>query len=124
MKILIVENTISHGIFLKAILKKIGYEYEYTENGQEAINLLNKNEKFDVILMDIEMPVIDGIHATKIIRQFKSKVSKIPIILMTAHNNADAVELLKYGFNDYITKPYKIRNIISTINKNINKQYE
>jgi len=93
------------------------YKCEVTEavNGLEALQLLSEKE-FDVILMDLQMPVMDGFEAARQIRQ--NIKSTIPIIALTANAfKSEVDECRKIGMNDYITKPYEEEKLISTINK-------
>ena len=87
---------------LKIYLKPEGYELLTATNGKEALELV-KNQRVDLILMDIMMPVMDGIVATDKIREF----SNVPIILITAKSETEDVVLgLNVGADDYITKPF------------------
>jgi CheY-like chemotaxis protein/HPt (histidine-containing phosphotransfer) domain-containing protein len=89
------------------------------ENGQEAITIL-KDTAFDIILMDIQMPIMDGIEATIIIRN-ELKLS-IPIIALTANAFKTEIEKCKsIGMNDHITKPFEENILLETISKYINK---
>jgi PAS domain S-box-containing protein len=110
LKILLAEDT---NINQKAViftLKRIGYTADIANNGLEVLELLNKGD-YDVILMDMQMPEMDGITATKIIRQ-KLKLS-IWIIAMTANTlEKDRQFCLDIGMNDYISKPITIEEII------------
>ena len=85
-------------------LKNLGYPTGAVMNGEEAINIL-KSEKFDVILMDIQMPIMDGYEATRRIR--KNQVTKdIPVIAVTAYAlKGDREKALGAGCNDYMSKP-------------------
>lgn len=115
-KILVVEdNKLNQKITCK-ILEKKNLKCEIANNGEEAVNLSAKNQ-YDLILMDIHMPVMDGIEATKVIRK---KDKKIPIIALTAVNISEEIkEFLKYGFNDIIPKPYKTELFYEKIYTNL-----
>jgi signal transduction histidine kinase/CheY-like chemotaxis protein len=103
-RILVVEDNILVRKLTEIILKQAGYHAEFAENGQQALDIL-KHEKVDLILMDVQMPIMDGYTATRIIRE--DLKMDIPIIAMTAHVLADEKEVcLKQGMNDYIAKPF------------------
>ncbi len=103
-KILIVDDDKTIVEFLKIFLIKEGYKVRYSYNGEEALHKI-KNEKFDLILMDIMMPKIDGFEAIKIIRRF----TNTPIIFLTAKDNQqDKIKGFISGCDDYITKPFDL----------------
>ena len=78
---------------------------EIANNGEEVVEMAAKN-RYDVILMDIQMPKMSGIEATETIRAFDSEVKSIPIIAMTAHAMAgDREKSIKAGINDHVVKP-------------------
>ncbi len=106
LKILLVEdNEINQEIALE-MLKNMGVQITLANNGKEGLQMFEK-ETFDLILMDIQMPVMDGLTATKNIRQSTSPLAQsIPIIAMTAHAmSGDKEKSLNAGMNDHITKP-------------------
>lgn len=106
LKILIAEDNLVNQKLVKLLMNKLGYEPGLATNGLEAIALFQKHEH-DVILMDVQMPEMDGLEATKIIRANKGKQ---PIIIaMTANAmKEDREECLEVGMDDYISKPFKI----------------
>lgn len=118
IKILIADDYIDNRTLLKEIIEILGFQYALVENGLEAVEALKK-DYFDIILMDIEMPVMNGIEATKEIRNTFDVMKKdIPIIAISAHNPEHFSEKFKVvGFNDYISKPYSIEKLIDIINK-------
>jgi len=120
--LLIVDDIYVNRILLSEIASKIGCDYKLASNGKEAIDKL-KIEPFDMILMDIEMPVMNGLETTVHIRkEMEYPKSKIPIIALTAHNPMDFFEEFNIaGFDELITKPYLINKIESVINKFHNK---
>jgi CheY-like chemotaxis protein/HPt (histidine-containing phosphotransfer) domain-containing protein len=80
---------------------------DIAENGLEAVNKI-KEKNYDVVLMDIQMPEMDGLQATEIIRDLDKPISAVPIIAMTAHALKEEEEKYKaVGMNDYISKPFK-----------------
>ena len=93
-----------------------GASVVYGNNGKQAIDKLSKSErKFDAILMDIQMPIMDGYKATRIIRGIDAS---IPIIAFTAHAMKDEQEKVKKaGFSDYLTKPVSRVELIQTLCK-------
>ncbi len=117
--ILLVEDNVVNQNVAKGLIENMGYKIDVVNNGEEAIQILNKN-KYDLILMDIQMPVMDGYKATAYIRSKKSdKIDyKIPIIAMTAHAQIkDRDRCLDAGMNDYITKPIELNILSKKINK-------
>lgn len=104
IKILFVEDNKVNVLVTTKFFDKWHFNYVVAENGLVAIEKY-KEDKFDIILMDLQMPEMDGFTATQEIRKFDTK---IPIIALTANSLADEKErCLHAGFNDYITKPFK-----------------
>jgi signal transduction histidine kinase/CheY-like chemotaxis protein len=116
-KILIVEDNITNQKVAQGILRKFGYQSRIAENGQEALHLLT-NEDFDLVLMDCQMPVMDGYEATKQIRDNRSMVRNhsIPVIAMTANALVgDREKVLASGMDDFLTKPVSQAHLLQTI---------
>lgn len=109
-EILIVDDILANRLILSNIAQIIGCNYTTARNGEEAINLV-RNRHFDLILMDLEMPVMNGLETTATIRAMKQD-PPTPIIALTAHN-ADEIagELSANGFSGIIEKPFKIDDI-------------
>ena len=109
-RVLIAEDDETSGIMLKKILNKFGLDSVLVKNGLEAVEYYKK-EEFDLILMDIQMPIMDGIEATRQIRDTsKNKERRIPIIAATAYvlsSNLD--RCLEIGMDDYISKPINFK---------------
>jgi len=107
VRILVVEDNMVNQIVATEILEQGGYIVDTAENGQEAIDKLHEN--FDIILMDCQMPVLDGFAASQKIRQIEKENNSsnaIPIIALTANAlKGDRERCLESGMNDYITKP-------------------
>lgn len=119
--ILIVDDILINRIILKELLIEISNKICEANNGLEAIEIL-KSTKIDIILMDIEMPKMNGLETTKYIRNvFPFPKNSIPIIALTAHNPDGFFEDFScVGFSNLLTKPYsfeKIREAIDTIIK-------
>jgi two-component system, OmpR family, alkaline phosphatase synthesis response regulator PhoP len=119
-KVLIVEdNALNRRVFEHIIGQ--GYLYDIAENGLEAIDKI-KSESYDLILMDIQMPLLDGISAIKIIKE--EQLTTIPIIAISAYASpGDRDYFLSAGFDDFIAKPVKPKLLLETIGNNINKTY-
>jgi PAS domain S-box-containing protein len=113
LNILIAEDNLLNQKLLKAIFEKLGFRFVIVNNGQEAMNALAHGQ-FDLIVMDLQMPVMDGYTAIKKIRSEMS--GTIPIITMTAHALVgEKEECLSIGANSYISKPFKQDELISAI---------
>ncbi|MDA3780069.1 MAG: response regulator, partial [Bacteroidales bacterium] len=111
--ILIVEDDESNYMLLEKALKKSKATIIHAENGKEAVNIIKSDEKIDVILMDIRMPVMDGIEATQLIKQYNSA---IPIIIQTSFTMSSEKEKgFKAGCDDYVTKPINMKELFATI---------
>ncbi|MBI5807508.1 MAG: response regulator [Ignavibacteriales bacterium] len=119
-KLLLVEdNPISQNLELK-ILREVGYEVEAVSTGHAAIEAINTGV-FSLALMDVEMTDMDGITATKKIRESSGTNSKIPIIAVTAHSSMkDREKCLAAGMDDYIAKPINIHFLKITIDQWLN----
>ncbi len=118
-KVLLAEDNKINQLVTKKLLNKIGCDCTIAENGSEAIEILKK-EKFDLILMDINMPVLDGMQATIEIRKFDSE---IPIIALTASELSEVEEdCRKAGMNDLINKPLNKVDLRKAIRQNLIKK--
>lgn len=104
--ILIVEDFEDSRILLKYLLEKLGYKVLEAEDGFKAMEIA-KRQIPDLIFMDMALPLINGLSATKIIRQFK-ETSKIPIIAITASGEFIYPQAIEAGCNDLILKPLDI----------------
>jgi len=99
---------------LNIFLKKSNIEILWAKNGLEAIQIVNEN-RLDLILMDIKMPVMDGMEATRKIKELKPQ---LPIIAQTAFAfNYEVEEILKSGIDAYITKPINKSELFDLISK-------
>ena len=103
-RILIVEDYAVNRSFVKFLLEDYGYEVSEAANGAEAVEAV-KNEPPDLILMDLAMPEMDGLTATKAIRQIDG-MQDMPIIAVTAYGNLYREQASEAGFNDFISKPF------------------
>ncbi|MBF0449862.1 MAG: response regulator [Candidatus Magnetomorum sp.] len=108
-RILLVEDSEMNKKLATVILKKMGYTMDSASNGKEALEKL-ANHSYDLVLMDVQMPVMDGIEATTLIRkgEYQVKNSNIPIIAITANAmTQDRDKCMSAGMNDYVAKPFK-----------------
>lgn len=118
--VLLVEDNSLNQKIVAEILTSYGFEVVTAANGLECLNILQK-EYFDIILMDMQMPLMDGYEATRLIRQ-DEKIKDIPIIAMTAHAiTGDKEKCLACGCNSYIAKPFKSEELILEIKKHLKK---
>jgi CheY-like chemotaxis protein len=115
MNILVAEDNLINQQVILYILQKLGYEPTIVENGQEALDALAK-EWYDIILMDLQMPEMDGLEATRIIRDSSSR--QPVVIALTANTmQGDEEECLKAGMNDYIGKPVNLEELVGKLRK-------
>jgi CheY-like chemotaxis protein len=114
--LLIVDDIFVNRLLIKEIVKKISAKCYEAENGQQAIDIF-KNNDIDLILMDIEMPVMNGLETTKHIREkLSAPKNRVPIIALTAHNPLTFFEDFKdVGFDQLMTKPYSVSKVLSVI---------
>jgi PAS domain S-box-containing protein len=122
IKILLAEDNEANQFLIKAITKSQDWEITIVENGAEAVEKY-KSEKFDIILMDVQMPEMNGYEATKIIRQMESeKGIHTPIIALTAYAmKSDKDICIEAGMDDYISKPFKRQQFLDSINDVFNR---
>jgi len=112
-KILIVEDDLSSKLYLNKILEKTGVILLNAGDGEEAIEIVLSNPDIDIILMDIQLPVMDGYTTTRKIREFRENVI---IIAQTAYGLLDEMEkIIHSGFNDYLIKPIFSQNLIEKL---------
>ncbi|MBK8808494.1 MAG: response regulator [Bacteroidales bacterium] len=110
-RFLVVDDLVMNRILLCEILDSIGCKYEEAKNGKEALEKLLKS-KFDIVLMDIEMPVMNGIEATREIGKNQSKYNNVKVIGVTAHDpNRFASDFEAVTFDGFVTKPYTIQRL-------------
>ncbi len=117
-RILIVDDIFANRLLLSEMANSLGCEYSLANNGKEAMEALEKNVP-DIILMDIEMPVMNGLETTRRIRSERNpQISNIPVIALTAHNPNDFFDdFNSVGFDELLTKPYSLNKIRDLIEK-------
>lgn len=117
IKILIVEDDFSSRLYLNKILEKSEVIALNAGDGQEAIDIAMENPDIDIILMDIQLPVLDGYATARRIRQFREDVI---IIAQTAYGLMDEKEkILESGFDDYMIKPIISQVLVDKLKSNI-----
>jgi PAS domain S-box-containing protein len=123
LDILLVEDDLINRKMTNMILEKQGHRVLVAINGREAVEIFDK-EKFDIILMDIQMPEMDGIKASKIIKKkCKENNTYVPIIALTAHAiDGDEERFIAEGMDDYISKPIDLVQFFDVIKRNIGKE--
>lgn len=113
--VLLVEDTIANQKATTWMLEKLGCKVDIAVNGLEALRMLNQNS-YNIVLMDVNMPQMDGIEASNEIRRLEGDGPRIPIIAMTANAmGGDRERCLKAGMDDYISKPVSKDKIIEAI---------
>ena len=116
-RILLAEDNPINQKIAQVMLQRLGGEVTIAENGQEARDLAKDNH-YEMIFMDCQMPVMDGYQATEAIRHHTGINQHTPIIALTAHAmEGDKEKCLAAGMNDYITKPYNIETLRDVIQK-------
>ncbi len=119
-KILIVEDDLSSRLYLNKILEKAGAVLLNAGDGQEAINVAISNPDIDIILMDIQLPVMDGYTSLSKIREIRGDII---IIAQTAYGLlGDKEKILNSGFTDYIIKPILSQNLIEKLITNLKRK--
>jgi signal transduction histidine kinase/CheY-like chemotaxis protein/HPt (histidine-containing phosphotransfer) domain-containing protein len=107
LRILLAEDNKINQQYATVLLTKAGHQVTIAENGHQAVDAMRDND-FDVVLMDVQMPELDGVQATRQIRMLPGLRGAVPIIAMTAHAMSGASEeYLSAGMNDYISKPFQ-----------------
>ena len=116
-KVLIAEDNAINQRVVAIMLSKLGYSTDVASDGAAVLEMLQR-QHYDLILMDCQMPGMDGHEATKAIRALPSDISQIPIVAVTANALAGQRErCLSSGMNDYISKPIQIDLLASTLRK-------
>ena len=118
--VLLVEDTEDNRFMMRRLLEMTGYRVVEAMNGEEAVRLA-KTESPNLILMDLSLPVIDGLAATRLIRKLP-EFESTPIIAVSAHDTDDfQTEAIQAGCNTYVTKPIDFNELEQLIAKLLNK---
>lgn len=117
LHILLAEDHPVNQSLMKAFITKLGHDFEIAEDGVEAVKAV-RSKDFDLILMDIQMPRMDGVMATKVIRSLETPAAQIPIIAVTAHAMTGQREhYLGAGMSGYVSKPVQLSTLAEEINR-------
>lgn len=112
-KILVAEDNDSNFILMSYILKKY-YEFDRAKNGQEAVELVEKNH-YDIVLMDIKMPIMDGLEATRKIKELRPE---LPVMALTANAfDSDRQLAMEAGCSDFLAKPVSSEACLKAIKR-------
>jgi CheY-like chemotaxis protein/HPt (histidine-containing phosphotransfer) domain-containing protein len=118
--ILVAEDNVVNQKILVRMLAELGFTVEAVNNGKEAVEKIQSGD-FKAILMDVQMPEMDGFEATKLIRNLDDPLNKIPVIAITAHAlKGDRENCLQAGMNDYVTKPVQVKQLAKVLDSWIN----
>lgn len=114
--ILVVENEVSNRLLIERVLSTRGYRCISASNGREALSILD-SESVDLILTDLSMPVLDGYRTTQLIRE-RPALANVPIVVVTAYAlNDEGEAALKIGCTEYLTKPFKPRQLLEVVDR-------
>ena len=118
-KVLFVDDNLINQIVGSEMLLKLGLDFDAVMNGQEALDA-RKSERYDAVLMDCQMPVMDGFEATRQIRQYEqeNQIKRISIVALTANAmHGDREKCLAAGMDDYLAKPYTEESLFNTLSR-------
>jgi two-component system, sensor histidine kinase and response regulator len=117
VRILVAEDSLINQKVIAGILDIIGYQFDVVANGLEAVEALKKGA-YDLVLMDCQMPELDGYEATKLIREMEGDRTHTPIVALTAHALAGERErCLMVGMDDYLSKPFEEKDLCRILEK-------
>lgn len=116
-KVLVAEDNPNNQLLIKIVLEKLGLNITIVDNGQIAVEKY-QTEEFDLIFLDVNMPVMDGLTALKNIREYENKMQKYtPIIALTANSiNGDREKYIEEGMDNYLSKPFEREQLIAILN--------
>ena len=116
-RLLLAEDNPLNQRILVAILCKFGWEVDVAENGRRAVEMASATP-YDLVLMDVLMPEMDGIAALEKIRAFEGDAGQVPIVAITAHTREDdKAHFLSLGFDGYVGKPIHVQELVSVVGR-------
>jgi CheY-like chemotaxis protein len=114
--VLVVEDFEDNRFMMRRLLEMSGYRVVEAVNGQQAVETAGR-ERPDIILMDLSLPMLDGLAATRRIREL-DRLSRVPIVAVSAHDSADFhAEALAAGCDEYVTKPIDFDHLVQLLNR-------
>lgn len=117
-RILVVDDNRVNRVVAKKMLERLGYQTEVAEDGYEVLEWLDRGERFDAILMDVQMPRMDGLSATRRIRERGDPSGSVPIVALTAHAmESDRASCIEAGMDGYLTKPVNADRLQSMLQR-------
>ncbi|MFP5517281.1 MAG: response regulator, partial [Alphaproteobacteria bacterium] len=117
VRVLVAEDNPVNQQLTLALLRRAGHSAEAVSNGEEAVEAVEAR-RYDLVLMDVQMPVMDGLEATRRIRRLSGPATRIPIVALTANAmQGDAAICLEAGMDDYLSKPINARKLLDTITR-------
>jgi len=119
LNVLVVDDNQINRLLISKVLNRWGIQPEFAENGEQAVEKIESNHNLDVVLMDVHMPVMDGVEATRIIRSKEEAFyQQLPIIALTASMLISEInEIHECGMNDYILKPFDPKGLYDKLAK-------
>ena len=117
MRILVAEDNPSNQRVLVEMLKKLGYRADAVADGREVVQALERQD-YDLVLMDIKMPEMDGITATQVIRKLRPEKGPKIVAITAFALEGDREKCLEAGMDDYIAKPVQMRELAEVLKKN------
>lgn len=119
VKILVVDDNTRNIQVIGTILREAGYEIGFALDGKQALDLLKDSTDYDLVLMDIKMPVMDGFEACRIMKN-DERFSEIPVIFLSAsHDTENIIAALDLGGLDYVTKPFNTKELLARVNTHV-----
>ncbi len=115
MKVLVAEDNPTNRLLISTLLKRAGIVHDLAVNGREAVDAIRR-ERYDVVLMDMQMPELDGPGATREIRAMGGAISQPRIVALTANAfESDRVACMEAGMDDFLSKPFKSEQLMRAI---------
>ena len=117
-RVLVAEDNPVNQRLTLTLLRRAGHLAEAVSNGAEAVATLSSPSAYDLVLMDVQMPVMDGLEATRMIRRLPGPAATIPIIALTANAmQGDDTVCLEAGMDDYLSKPINPRRLLEAVTR-------
>ena len=118
LRVLAVDDVATNLELLEILLSREGHAVVCATSGDEAIGLLGRDDGFDLVLMDVQMPGMDGLAATRLIRSMGNGVQRIPVVALTANVLSDQIEACRAaGMDDHLGKPIKVEDLLSLLSR-------